>query len=156
MSMARYLLAICIDSEFYREHQAAGHSEDELLKQLKGDIEDQVAEYDLPLLLARGCKKGKPVTNKIPLKDILVKHSTYRRRHLKNRILENSLLEYKCAICGLGPEWEGKELVLDIDHINGAKDDNRLENLRFLCPNCHSQTATFSGKNAKIGKRGTT
>ena len=53
--------------------------------------------------------------------------------------------EYKCEICGIS-EWQGKELSLQLDHINGINNDNRIENLRLLCPNCHSQTETFSGR----------
>ena len=90
--------------------------------------------------------------NKIPLEEILVENSTYKRTHLKKRLVENNLLEYRCAICGLEPQWEGKDLVLWLDHINGVKDDHRLENLRFLCPNCHSQTETFAGKNVRKTK----
>jgi RNA polymerase subunit RPABC4/transcription elongation factor Spt4 len=48
----------------------------------------------------------------------------------------------------LEPEWNGKVLTLQVDHINGVNDDHRLENLRFLCPNCHSQTPTYAGSNA--------
>jgi transposase-like protein len=55
---------------------------------------------------------------------------------------------HKCAgmNCKVGNSWNGRELVLEIDHINGEKNDNRIENLRFLCPNCHSQTDTFRNK----------
>lgn len=83
-----------------------------------------------------------------PLKEILVKHSTYVNTHaLKKRLLKENLLDYKCAICGNVGEWNGQKLVLQLDHINGNNTDNRLENLRLLCPNCHSQTDTFCSKN---------
>lgn len=52
--------------------------------------------------------------------------------------------EYKCEICNIS-EWQNKPLVLQVDHINGIHNDNRVENLRFICPNCHSQTETFCG-----------
>jgi ribosomal protein S27E len=56
-------------------------------------------------------------------------------------------VEYKCKICGLLPEWNGMKLTLQVDHIDGNKFDSRSENLRFLCPNCHTQTPTFCGGN---------
>ena len=68
-------------------------------------------------------------------------------KNIKRR-LRNLNRPYVCEICGQHPEWNGKELVLQVDHINGNHLDNRLENLRFVCPNCHSQTKTFAGKNA--------
>lgn len=55
-------------------------------------------------------------------------------------------MEYRCSICGNTGEWNSKKLVLQLDHINGIHNDNRIENLRLLCPNCHSQTDTFCGK----------
>ncbi|MDQ2809114.1 MAG: HNH endonuclease [Chloroflexota bacterium] len=56
---------------------------------------------------------------------------------------------YECAVCGLPPEWQGQPLPLQIDHLNGERWDNHAENLRFICPNCHSQTANFGAKNKR-------
>jgi len=82
---------------------------------------------------------------------VLVQGSTYDVPLLKRRLVEEGLLAPRCASCGLGETWEGAPLVLHLDHINGDRTDNRLENLRFLCPNCHSQTETYCGRN--IGGR---
>lgn len=91
--------------------------------------------------------KGKTFNReKIPLEEILIKNSTYARYHLKKRLIKENILENKCKICGIFPTWNGKELVLVLDHLNGIPNDNRLENLRFLCPNCNSQTSTFAGR----------
>ena len=84
---------------------------------------------------------------KLQINDILDgKHPTFSRCLLKKRLLQNSLLKEECYICKLPPIWNGQVLKLQIDHINGIRFDHRLENLRLLCPNCHSQTSTFAGK----------
>ncbi len=69
--------------------------------------------------------------------------------NLKKRLINAYNIPYKCTICGNPGIHNGAKLNLQLDHINGVHNDNRLENLRFLCPNCHSQTCTFSGKKAK-------
>jgi Zn finger protein HypA/HybF involved in hydrogenase expression len=70
------------------------------------------------------------------------------RASVRRVILKENLIEYKCSECNV-KTWNGKILSLHLDHINGINSDNRLENLRFLCPNCHSQTETYTGKNKK-------
>jgi hypothetical protein len=87
-------------------------------------------------------------TPKRPPSDILVKDSTYRdNTKLKRRLIRENLLRNRCYECGCEPLWQGKPLVLVLDHINGEYADYRIENLRLLCPNCNSQQPTFAGKN---------
>lgn len=88
-------------------------------------------------------------TIKIPINEILVEKSSYNRTLLKKRLISEKLLEYKCVKCTNVGEWLGEPITLQLDHINGINNDNRLENLRFLCPNCHSQTKTYAGRNSK-------
>jgi hypothetical protein len=82
----------------------------------------------------------------IPIDQLIV--GRRNRTHLKGRLIRAGILENRCEECGLS-EWRGRRLSVHIDHINGVKNDNRLENLRMLCPNCHSQTETYSGKNMR-------
>lgn len=95
--------------------------------------------------------KGKRLlkASKISNEELFTQNNNHSRAAVKKRILKDKLLPYKCAICGQEPIWNGKELVLVLDHINGINNDNRLENLRFLCPNCNAQQDTFCGKVTK-------
>lgn len=95
-----------------------------------------------------GNRKGSGGHRKaVPLDTVLVENSPYSRCQLKRRLLHDGLLENKCFECGLLPEWNGRPLVLRLDHINGVNNDNRIGNLRLLCPNCDSQSSTFTGRN---------
>jgi hypothetical protein len=71
--------------------------------------------------------------------------STCKNSGLKRRMLARGVPD-ACSECKIGPRWNGKLLVLQVDHVNGVHNDNRWENLRLLCPNCHSQTDTFTGR----------
>lgn len=86
-------------------------------------------------------------SKKIPLDEILIKDSRYNGP-IKKRLYQSGLLEEKCYVCGI-TEWNNKSLSLELEHKNGDRFDNRIENLTILCPNCHSQTEFFRGRNKK-------
>lgn len=96
-----------------------------------------------------GFRKGHSPKNKLTNGKMFVENSIYCRSKLKKRILDENIIPYICSRCGIN-EWQGEELSLHLDHINGIRNDNRLENLRFLCPNCHSLTETYCGKANKV------
>jgi 5-methylcytosine-specific restriction endonuclease McrA len=84
---------------------------------------------------------------KIPTEEILVPNSTFSRKQLKARLFSEKIKENKCELCGQGEEWCGKKMSLILDHINGINNDNRIENLRIVCPNCNSTLDTNCSKN---------
>lgn len=99
----------------------------------------------------RASNRGR-VFNKTHLKPLvacLVENYQGGRAIIKKRLLQEKILPDSCSECGLGREWKGKPLVLVLDHRNGRSTDYRVENLRFLCPNCNSQTNTFAGRSLR-------
>jgi hypothetical protein len=113
-------------------------------------------EYNLDTshFKGKGYLKGRSHNHsaRTPLEEILVENCQYSSHRLKLRLYEAGLKEEMCENCGI-TDWNGQKLSLHLDHINGKRDDNRLENLRVLCPNCHSQTETYAGKNKKIAAK---
>lgn len=85
----------------------------------------------------------------IPLEDILIENSPATRATVRVRVIRDNLIPYRCAMCLNPGVHNGKPLSLHLDHINGVSDDHRVGNLRFLCPNCHTQTPTYAGRNSK-------
>ena len=84
------------------------------------------------------------------LEEILVENSTYNRGHLKNRLYKENIKERYCELCNQGEEWNGKKMSLILDHVNGISDDNRLINLRIVCPNCNATLETHCKGNRII------
>lgn len=81
-----------------------------------------------------------------PASEVFAANTRRNRGHLKVRLLRLGLKDGRCEACGLNV-WRGKPLALALHHLNGDRLDNRIENLQILCPNCHSQTSNFSGRN---------
>ena len=93
-------------------------------------------------------RKGsrRPVVPARSLAELLTVDSPYPTSRLKRRLLAAGLKAAACEVCK-GTTWNGLPMPLELDHINGRRSDNRIENLRILCPNCHAQTPTYRGRN---------
>ena len=139
------------------------------VEELKELVANSASMYELSLKLGYTAKGGnyKTIRNRLEKYNISTEHFTGTKQERVIRTPENTFIRdstanqtvlrriyikgnytpYKCSICGLEPFWNGKELTLTLDHINGINNDDRLENLRWVCPNCDRQLGTFSGKN---------
>jgi hypothetical protein len=89
------------------------------------------------------------------LDELLVPGSTCTRAYLKRRLYQEGLKSPQCEMCGQGEIWRGSRITLILDHINGVRDDNRLENLQIVCPNCAATLPTHCGRSLKkpVGPR---
>jgi hypothetical protein len=113
---------------------------------LRGRIRD--LGIDTSHFVGQGWRKGMrvPVRSPMPLSALLVDGRPGQTDRLKRRLIAEGLKRHECEVCRLD-RWNGRPIPLELDHVNGKRDDNRLSNLRIVCPNCHAQTETYRGRN---------
>jgi 5-methylcytosine-specific restriction endonuclease McrA len=126
---------------FYKQkHRASGNSFKILNRRIKEENID-ISHFKQPQSF---------IKPRYSYNEILTKNSIYNNtNNLKQRLVKDGLIKYECAVCKNNGKHFNKTLILQLDHINGIRNDNRLKNLRLLCPNCHSQTSTFSRRTRK-------
>lgn len=118
-------------------------------------VKRYIEEFDIQVALkGRGWNKGLTGvgTPRLSLQDILRPDSSFQSHKLKNRLFNEGLKLRRCEECGWSKTSDDGRLPLELDHINGDPRDNRLENLRVLCPNCHSLKPTHRGRNRRHEK----
>ena len=136
------LQKISVDWDSVQRYYDAGHT----LRECQAELRFSRGAW------GKAVKRGdiNPRTRRWPLERILAESKS--RWSIKRRLIEAGLLRNECDECGLR-SWKGRPLSIQLDHRNGVGDDHRLENLRMLCPNCHSQTPTFGTRNRKQNGR---
>lgn len=115
-------------------------------------VKRKVSELNLDVSHMTGAvwnvgERYRPIQTARPLSEILVEHSTFvNASHLRKRLLAEGLKMYQCECCG-NSQWMGHPIALELHHLNAVRDDQRLENLQLLCPNCHAMTENYRGRN---------
>ena len=153
-----WLEELCANSSSYAEvlRKAGRKQGGGAQATLKKKIEE--FEIDISHFTGQGWSKGltKEDTSSIQSKErytieeIFIKNSPVSQKVMRGYVERHSLFEYKCVNCGCDGHWQGGEISLEIDHIDGDNTNNELSNLRYLCPNCHALTETYRGKNKAL------
>lgn len=95
-------------------------------------------------------QKKQKYKEKYSLKQVFIENSPVTQKVLRGYIERHNIIEHRCQFCGCNGNWQNGIISLQIDHKNGNNTDNRIENLRYLCPNCHALTETYRGRNKAL------
>jgi len=93
-----------------------------------------------------------PHARKRPLEQVLVRGSAFQSNHLRKRLIAENILVARCCVCML-TDWLEQPIPLELDHLDGDRENNSLDNLRLICPNCHAMTPTYRGKNVALRRK---
>ena len=151
-----WLEELCAESFSYAEvlrkagRKQGGGAQDTLKR--------KIAEYEIDVshFTGQGWNGHSNITTKsgskekYQLEEVFCKNSSVTQKVLRGYVERHNILEYKCVNCGCDGNWQGGKISLEIDHENGDNTDNTVENLRYLCPNCHALTDTYRGKNKAL------
>jgi Zn finger protein HypA/HybF involved in hydrogenase expression len=111
-------------------------------------------ELDCSHFLGQGWNLGGEARNEISPEKVFIRDSSYvSNSGLKKKVIKYDIVEHRCSECGLEGEWNSKPIELHLDHVSGDRRDNRPDNLRFLCPNCHSQTTTYCRHDMELERK---
>lgn len=151
-----WLKELCAESFSYAEvlrkagRKQGGGAQDTLKR--------KIAEYEIDVshFTGQGWNGHSNTTTKTgskekyQLEEVFCKNSPVTQKVLRGYVERHNILEYKCVNCGCDGNWQGGKISLEIDHENGDNTDNTIDNLRYLCPNCHALTDTYRGKNKAL------
>lgn len=149
-----WLTELCADSYSYAEvlrkaGRKQGGGAQETLKKKIEEFEIDISHFTGMHWQASPNQAPQQGREKYTLEEVFVKDSPVTQKVLRGYVERHQVIEYKCVNCGCDGNWQGGVISLEIDHIDGDNSNNELDNLRYLCPNCHALTETYRGRNKK-------
>ena len=149
-----WLTELCADSYSYAEvlrkaGRKQGGGAQETLKKKIEEFEVDISHFTGMHWQASPNQTPQQGREKYTLEEVFVKDSPVTQKVLRGYVERHQVIEYKCVNCGCDGNWQGGVISLEIDHIDGDNSNNELDNLRYLCPNCHALTETYRGRNKK-------